>query len=295
MKDKLIIIVLLISFVSLLYGTDVELDSLSMKVNQLSIDVKEAYSVFNKEIMSLNSELRAVNEYSDSLRILINELEGKQSVTTNTLKHDISEQEKKTNERFGVFDGELGKRSIIVLTSLIILLLMIVIISLLLKKIIKHNKTTLEENIRSLQTELDEESIKLDNKLVEILEKQLKIASASLNVESNKEEDHSLALKVADEVMRIRMNLLNMDQNIRGHKQLSRAVSAIIDNFSAYGYDIPDLLNQTYDPGMKMIATMVQEDSLEPGTQLIKRIIKPQVNYKNKMIQAAEVVVAYRD
>jgi hypothetical protein len=280
---------------SLLFGTNAEPDSLLLKYDQLFLEMKESNSRLERDIRELKGEIKVAHENNADLQIMIEMLEHKQAEDADSLKKDIVEQEKSTNEKFGIFDSELGKRSMIVLASLIVLLLIIVIIWLLLKKVIKNNKSTLEENIRSLQTELDEESLKLDSKLVDILEKQLKIASASLDVESNKEEDHSLALKVADEVMRIRMNLSNMDRNIRGHKQLSRAVSAIIDNFSAYGYDIPDLLNQVYDPGMKMIATMVQEDSLESGTQLIKRIIKPQVNYKNKMIQAAEVVVAYND
>jgi len=91
------------------------------------------------------------------------------------------------------------------------------------------------------------------------------------------------------------MNLNNMDPDIKGYKQLLRAVNAILDNYNAYGYEIPDLLNKEYDAGMKVIATMIQDDSIPKGKQIIKRIIKPQVNYKGNMIQAAEVVVAFNE
>ena len=70
-------------------------------------------------------------------------------------------------------------------------------------------------------------------------------------------------------------------------------VQSIIDNFNAKGYKIPSLLNKPYDEGMNMVATMEPDENLDEGEEYIKRVIKPQVNYNGKMIQAAEVVVAF--
>lgn len=44
-----------------------------------------------------------------------------------------------------------------------------------------------------------------------------------------------------------------------------------------------------------MVATLEFDESIEQGKQIIKRIIKPQVNYNNKMIQAAKVIVAFNE
>ncbi len=44
-----------------------------------------------------------------------------------------------------------------------------------------------------------------------------------------------------------------------------------------------------------MIGTMELNDGLKPGTNRIKRVIKPQVSYQGKMIQAAEVVIEYNE
>ena len=53
---------------------------------------------------------------------------------------------------------------------------------------------------------MEEESIKLDNKLIELLEGQLKILNNSNTNTKKDATDHSLALKVADEIVRIEKN-----------------------------------------------------------------------------------------
>ena len=131
---------------------------------------------------------------------------------------------------------------------------------------------------------------------MEVLDTQLKLKdlSQAANPE-NGEKDHSLVLKVADEVTRILMNLEVMDKNIKGYKHLKKYSESILDNLKAYGYEIPQLIGQNYNSGMNMVATMEFDDSIEEGKQIIKRIIKPQINYNNKVIQTAKVIVAYNE
>lgn len=146
-----------------------------------------------------------------------------------------------------------------------------------------------QENIRKAQEKMQEETIQLDNKLIEILSKQSVSAPATTD---DGEIDHSLTLKVADEIVKIEMNLSRMDESIKGYKQLSRGVQRIKDNFKANDYEIVDMLGKPYQSGMKAAVTFVTDDTLEPGRQIITRIIKPQVNYKQIMIQAAQIEVS---
>lgn len=140
---------------------------------------------------------------------------------------------------------------------------------------------------------MQEESIKLGNKLVEIAEQQLTALKTATSAKApTGERDHSLTLKVADEIVRIEMNLSRMDASVKGYKQLSKAVQKIKDNFSANGYEIVDMLGKPYIAGMKAAVTFVTDESLEQGKQIITRIIKPQINYKGQMIQAAEIEVS---
>ena len=82
-----------------------------------------------------------------------------------------------------------------------------------------------------------------------------------------------------------------MDSSIKGFKQLKASVDRIKDNFIANGYELIDMLNKPYDPGLKVIANFRPDENLKKGEQIITRIIKPQVNYKGAMIQSAQIEV----
>ena len=124
---------------------------------------------------------------------------------------------------------------------------------------------------------------------MEIAEKQLSVTP--IKKEEN-EMDHSLALKVADEIVKIETNLSRMDTKIKGHKQLSKAVERIKNNFYANGYEIVDMLGKKYAHGMKAAVTFITDETLKEGEQIITKIIKPQINYKGEMIQAAQIEVS---
>lgn len=146
-----------------------------------------------------------------------------------------------------------------------------------------------QEALQAAQTKMQEESVKLDDKLLDLFNRQL---ANSSKVAGNDKPDHSLALKVADEVARIELNMSRMDSSIRGYKQLSKAVGRIKDNFNANGYEIVDMLGKPYNEGMKVIAEFVLNEDLEDGAQIITGITKPQVNYNGQMIQAAQITVS---
>ena len=146
-----------------------------------------------------------------------------------------------------------------------------------------------QEALQAAQTKMQEESVKLDDKLLDLFNRQL---ANSSKVAGNDKPDHSLALKVADEVARIELNMSRMDSSIRGYKQLSKAVGRIKDNFNAHGYEIVDMLGKPYNEGMKVIANFVVDEDLEEGKQIITGITKPQINYNGQMIQAAQITVS---
>lgn len=127
--------------------------------------------------------------------------------------------------------------------------------------------------------------------MISLMEKQINIQQALTPTGT----DHSLALKVAREIVRIELNLSRMDASVKGYKQLAKGVQRIKDNFKANDYEIVDMLGKQYQPGMKADVTFVTDESLETGQQIITRIIKPQVNYKQIMIQAAQIEVSQSD
>jgi len=160
---------------------------------------------------------------------------------------------------------------------------------------IKSSQTDVEIQIKNTKKSLEEESLKLDAQLLEIINTQLKIKEFDNDKTPSGEKDHSLVLKVADEVTRILMNLEVMDKEIKGYKQLKKYSESILDNLKAYGYDIPQLIGMNYNSGMNMVPTLEFDESIEVGKQIIKRIIKPQVNFDGKVIQTAKVTVAFNE
>ena len=146
-----------------------------------------------------------------------------------------------------------------------------------------------QEGLEMAQKAMQEESVKLDSKLVELLDKQIKISQTE---ESEAKIDHSFVMKVADEIVGIETNLYRMDPNTRGYRQLLRRIEHIRNNFLANGYEIVEMLGKPYNEGMKVVANFVSDDTLVEGEQKITGIIKPQINYKGKMIQSAQITVS---
>jgi hypothetical protein len=145
------------------------------------------------------------------------------------------------------------------------------------------------QNLSVRQEKVEEEAVKLDQQLLDILSSKV---SLQKSVKSDDGPDHSLALKVADEIVRIETNLSRMDSSIRGYKQLSASVRRIKDNFAANGYEFVDMLGKPYHEGMKVIANFVPDETLPENAQIITGIIKPQINYNGVMIQAAQITVS---
>ena len=102
---------------------------------------------------------------------------------------------------------------------------------------------------------MEEESIKLDSRLVEVLESQLKLKLEEkqiIPINSNNEIDHSLALKVADEIVRMQKNISKMDNETKGLKPLVKGIERIQANFASNGYEMVNLLNKDYDERMNI-------------------------------------------
>lgn len=145
-----------------------------------------------------------------------------------------------------------------------------------------------QEALRIAQSKMQEDSVKLDNQMLALMEKQMNATSTIVSTEA----DHSLALKVADEIVRIELNLSRMDASVKGYKQLAKAVERIKNNFQANGYEIIDMLGKPYNEGMKVVANFVPDETLKEGEQIITGVTKPQINYNGKMIQSAQITVS---
>lgn len=269
-----------------------EIDALTKKLNSQNYTIGKQ----SQTISALQEQNTNLNASIDSLSQLI-QTNG-QNIVTNSkeLGTKIQETGQKADTQIAQLDSSVEKNRLYWIIATLATLLLGGLVYWLLGKRIKSSKTDVETQIRNTKASLEEESITINTKLIEVLDKQLKLQELK-QAESPKDEDkdHSLVLKVADEATKILMSLEVMDKNIKGYKFLKKYASTILSNVNAYGYEIPPLIGQNYNSGMNMVATMEFDDSIEEGKQIIKRIIKPQINYNGKMIQAAKVIVAFNE
>ena len=231
----------------------------------------------------------------DSLKSIQMQLANNVEMLAQKVGADLSEANKKIDDNANTLSDSINARTWIGLICLMVAIGLLGLIYYLLRKKIISGSSTIDkircaqEGLETAQKLLQEESLKLDSKLVELLDKKIETTSTP---NAREQIDHTLALKVADEIVRIETNLSRMDTSVKGYKQLSRAVERIRSNFLANGYEIVEMLNKPYNEGMKVVANFISDDTLAEGEQKITGIIKPQINFKGKMIQSAQITVS---
>lgn len=301
MKQMFTVIILLVSAINL-HADDIisqmdkqtkRIDSIACLVHHLEALMQQQRVVnqtFDAKDKLLASTVDSIQNDANQIKQYIKAIENKQSKDRDLFNNNLQD----VNENMAINMGKMDLRmicgGILVLTA---------IIGFSIYLYLKRRKDfasisevkIAQEALRDAQSKIQEESIKLDNQLLTLVQKQLEVVDTA-KTGAAREPDHSLALKVADEIVRIELNLSRMDSSVKGYKQLSKAVERIKNNFMANGYEIVDMLGKNYTSGIKAAVTFVTDESLDDGVQIITKIIKPQINYHQQMIQAAEIEVS---
>jgi hypothetical protein len=293
---KTILIIGVIAFFSTVSAAQTKNDTIQQLQHQI-VSLENLNSRLSIQLKATNSNIRKLesrlSSTVDSVGILKKEL----AVTNNNLKAMADKLELQIQQLSDKSDSDISALSKRVSNNTIYWILAIIAIALfptilfsLLRSRLAVVKTELSDQIKNTSEAIRGDILKLDNQVFWSLDFQKNLRKTEQN--ESEDIDHSLALKVADEIIRIQRNLNSMDPGIKGLKQLEFAVDRIQDNFKENGYEVVDLLNKPYDQGMKVSVKFKPDDTLKQGEQIITRIIKPQVNYNNVTIQEAEVEVS---
>jgi hypothetical protein len=265
-------------------------------------DLKTEISRINNQLGDLSKDLLSIGSTSKQNEKNISQIQKSIKILSNnvnainrSLDIKITQTGKRNEDQIDELGGDLERSRLYWIIASLSILVLGFVMYIFISKRIKSSQTDVEAQIRNTKKSLEEESLKLDAQLLEIINSQLKIRETQTDKPESGEKDHTLVLKVADEVTRILMNLEVMDKEIKGYKHLKKYSESILDNLKAFGYEIPQLIGLNYNSGMNMVATLEFDESVEVGKQIIKRIIKPQVNFEGKMIQAAKVTVAFNE
>ena len=293
MKKVLLVVTL---FVSIAINGNAN-DSLKIITLQREVsNLKASVSRLQQENGKIRGLYQQQKVYVDSLLLG----QKQQTENLNTLAEEVgiglSETNKNIQDSKDSLYSSINTRTWLAVCGILIALALLGVVYFILKKRINSGSSAIDkiklaqESLETAQKAMQEESVKLDNKLVELLDKQ--VVTQSKSSSNDDQPDHSLALKVADEIVRIETNLSRMDDSVKGYKQLKKAVERIRTNFLANGYEIVEMLGKPYNEGMKVSVNFETDESLKEGEQIITGIIKPQINYKGKMIQTAQITVS---
>jgi hypothetical protein len=296
MKKATFIILLFSSAAAFAQVTREDLDKdikpLTEKVKMLEYDNSKLKSI----IGALNSNLLSVNKSIDSLRNQTQVNSNTINQTSKDLGSKITTTETNANQKISAVDESLNKNSLYNIIGVLSAILLSGLLYWLVSKRQQTDKTDFIDKLSKTKSSIEESLVKEFGKQTELIDSQLHLIEqqkTTLQATPNTEPDHSLALKVASEINLIERNINLMDSKTKGLKQLQASVGKLKDNLSANGYEMPELLGKPFNQGMRVIvATSIPDENLEKGQEVITKILIPQVNYNDKMIQTAQIEVS---
>ena len=156
--------------------------------------------------------------------------------------------------------------------------------------LLRRRNKDLFMQIRDTHRQLEVEALKLDAKLITLMERQWE---AYRKVEPRAaERDHSLALRLGEEVYRMRHRLSGMDTATKEVKALLRSIDRLEEDFNHQGYELLDLLNKPFTEGLVARTQFLHSDTLGSGERIITRVIKPPVLFQGVALQPPEIEVS---
>jgi predicted nucleic acid-binding Zn-ribbon protein len=270
-------------------------DSLKIVTLQREVgNLKSTISRLQQEDGRLRGLYQQQSNELDSLRA--NQQQQTENVKTleNKIGADISDANQKIDNNVSTLSESINSRTWLGALGILIAIGLLACAYYILRRKISSGTTTIDkirsaqEGLETAQKAMQEESVKLDSKLVELLDKQI---NSSIKENKDQKVDHSFALKVGDEIAKIETNLSKMDPEVKGYRQLKQALKRIKDNFNAHGYEIVELLGLDYNDGMPFEAQFVPDETLPEGKRVISGITRLQINYNGEMIQSAKITV----
>lgn len=256
---------------------------------------------FDSEIERLNGSILTIKKSTDQLqkadiehRQRIESLQKTIEAKEGSINKSISSVKRETQNQIAGIGTQMSIRNIMLIASIVCLLMFVVVLYVIMRKRLSQSTDQLRENITNMRQLLDKESMKVDSRLIEILETQLKVTKENRPVVEMEpsEIDHSLALRVGEEIHRMRKRINNMPEDTKGLGALRNSLLRLEDQFNAGGYEIIDWQGKSWNDGLNISARFIPSDELKTGENIITKVIRPQINFRGVTLKEAEVEVS---
>lgn len=251
-------------------------------LENLNSDFQRTTAFQKTKIDSLTSQLSIaqsnIQQIADSLHITVT---------------NVSTSNKQTQNQIQNINQTITTRTLYWIIVILVVALLSVIAFLVLRKRLSSSTHNLDSEIAKTNQVIQNEAIKLDSKLVDILQSQLTILKEERKGKERtaNESDHKLPLKVGDEIHRMRKRIENMPHDIKGLVSLKNSLQRLEEEFNDSGYEIEDLQGQKYVYGMMVEARFVDNPNIPKGEEIITDVLRPKIIYKGAVIQVAKVEV----
>ena len=258
-------------------GIGASVSTLEKEGWKISNDLNDSKKEFRSQFLNINNN---IDELNATIVSLTKDLE-----KANISVTEVSESSSRNHTEISDVNQSIRQKQLYGIAIIVAALFLILVVYIVLTNKWKNDT----KKINAKQNEIFEKQIQDSLKLSEWL---LDESRENLKPSNNAEADHSFAKRVADEITRMTTNLSRMDASIKGVKQLSASARKLEQSLNSNQYELEDLLNKPYDNGMNLQATFIEGENLKEGESIITRIIKPQINYRGKLIQAAQIEVS---
>ena len=281
-KTIIIFCFLLFSLAALSQTPDsIAVKKLQQMIGQLKIELKNQKSDFSKQLASLNNDI-------EELRADVETLRATSLQTVDSLEIKIANTQTNITRQIQDVQQTVSKNTLYWIIAVLSIALLSVLLFIWLSKKQQSDKTDIFTQLSQTKQSINEKLVDEFAKITEVLETLSKVS----NPPQTTEPDHSLALEVANEITLMERNISHMNQETIGLKPLIRAIERLKDNLIVNGYELVELLGKPCIEGMKItIVGTASDENMDKGIDIITKIIKPQVNYNDKMIQMAQVEV----
>lgn len=292
------ILFLLFTLISAFNVNAFPIDSISKLEVEISTLKKENYALVLK-VSALESKLTSTNrdiiKAQQEICANVDSIKETAAINTSSIKQTadklgikLMKQNKELTSSISNVSSSLSNKILWIILFIAILFVVVISYVVLARK--KNNNT--DNSIRLLkdaQKNLESQTVKLDNQLIKILEQKMKNESESRAIDA--EPDHSLPLKVAEEIVRIQNNIDRMDPTDKNVGRLNKALDRIKTSFTAYGYEIVDMRGQDYTDNIPFEVRFIPDYEIEEGKRIISGMDRLMVRYNGKMIQAPILAV----
>ena len=294
---KKILLITYLTFYSLCSSAQsVTLENLEKEIKPLNEKVRLIQIEKNKlevEVFKLNNKLQNFNNIIEKLIKQTDSNTSSISQKTDELGIKIKETGDRNDGEITKVSESLGKNSLYGIIGVLSAILLSAFIYWILNKKQLSNKSDFVDQLNKTKSSIEETLINEFGKQTLLMDTQLHLIEQQKNSIPNTlniEPDHSLALKLANQINVMENNLNRMDQDVKGLKTLRKSISTLKDNLIANGYEMPELLGKPFNDKMKVIVTStIPDENFEKDAEVITKVLIPQVNYNDKMIQTAQI------